>query len=207
MSKRGAVQSCRGGSGTSNITANRAVTLREPGQRVGMVETAIQSPGVPMLCGMTEADQDDTRTRYRWGACTITQAASHGSEHRRQRARDERSLPRSSRSVSAGAHAGIAHPVPTDTRCGAAASITSHPWRRAGPRGDVSTDAPSHLLNGSRRTGPQLAPPPPTAAAVSAPELRAGESQFPTSLRRVQWSREAPGRSTLCRTSVTSFSS
>ena len=38
-------------------------------------------------------------------------------------ARDERSLPRSSSSGSAGAHAGIAHPVPTDTRRGAAASI------------------------------------------------------------------------------------
>ena len=35
-----------------------------------------------------------------------------GGGHRRQRARDERSLPRSSRSSSAGAHAGIALPVP-----------------------------------------------------------------------------------------------
>ena len=51
------------------------------------------------------------------------QAARHAAEQRRHRARDDRSLPRSSRSASAAAHAGIAQPVPTDTRCGAAASI------------------------------------------------------------------------------------
>ena len=131
MSKRGAVQSLRGGSGTSNSAATRAVTLREPGQRVGMVETEIQSPGIPMLCGMTEAEPGDTRTRYRWGEGTITQAASHGSGQRRHRARDERSLPRSSRSGSAFAHAGIALPVPPDTRRGAAASIDLALLRRS----------------------------------------------------------------------------
>ena len=47
--------------------------------------------------------------------------------------RDERSLPRSSRSVSAGAHAGIAHAVPTDTRRGAAATVDARgaPAQRA----------------------------------------------------------------------------
>ena len=40
------------------------------------------------------------------------QAASHGGGHRGQRARDERSLSRSSRSGSADAHAGIAHSGP-----------------------------------------------------------------------------------------------
>ena len=66
------------------------------------------------------------RTARRRPGTPAHQAASHGGGHRRHRARDERSLPRSSRSGSAGAHAGIAPSGPPDTRCGAAAPLINH---------------------------------------------------------------------------------
>jgi MinD-like ATPase involved in chromosome partitioning or flagellar assembly len=75
MSKIVAVHSFRGGTGKSNTTANLAVALAETGQRVGIVDTDIQSPGIHILFGMTEAEQVATLNTYLWGACDITQAA------------------------------------------------------------------------------------------------------------------------------------
>lgn len=49
MSKMVSVHSFRGGTGKSNTTANLAVALAETGQRVGIVDTDIQSPGIHIL--------------------------------------------------------------------------------------------------------------------------------------------------------------
>ena len=78
MSKIVAVHSFRGGTGKSNTTANLAVALAETGQRVGIVDTDIQSPGIHILFGMREEEQVATLNTYLWGACDITQAAYGG---------------------------------------------------------------------------------------------------------------------------------
>lgn len=46
------VHSFRGGTGKSNLTANVAVQLAQHGQRVGVVDTDIQSPGIHVLFGL-----------------------------------------------------------------------------------------------------------------------------------------------------------
>ena len=75
MSKIVSVHSFRGGTGKSNTTANLAVALAETGQRVGIVDTDIQSPGIHILFGMREDEQVATLNTYLSGACDITQAA------------------------------------------------------------------------------------------------------------------------------------
>lgn len=47
--------SFRGGTGKSNLTANLAVQLAQRGERVGVVDTDIQSPGIHVLFGMQGA--------------------------------------------------------------------------------------------------------------------------------------------------------
>jgi septum site-determining protein MinD len=44
--------SFRGGTGKSNLTANIAVQLAQHGERVGVVDTDIQSPGIHVLFGL-----------------------------------------------------------------------------------------------------------------------------------------------------------
>lgn len=44
--------SFRGGTGKSNTTANVAAFLAIGGQRVGVIDTDIQSPGIHVLFGM-----------------------------------------------------------------------------------------------------------------------------------------------------------
>lgn len=44
--------SFRGGTGKSNLTANVAVQLAQQGERVGVVDTDIQSPGIHVLFGL-----------------------------------------------------------------------------------------------------------------------------------------------------------
>lgn len=46
------IHSFRGGTGKSNLTANLAVQLAQQGQRVGVVDTDIQSPGIHVLFGL-----------------------------------------------------------------------------------------------------------------------------------------------------------
>src|SRR5258705_12036788 len=48
------VHSFRGGTGKSNATANIAALLAAEGQRVGVVDTDIQSPGIHVLFGMED---------------------------------------------------------------------------------------------------------------------------------------------------------
>jgi septum site-determining protein MinD len=70
-----AVHSFRGGTGKSNTTANLAALVAREGNRVGIIDTDIQSPGIHVLFGF---DQDQVKyalNDYLWGRCRIEQAA------------------------------------------------------------------------------------------------------------------------------------
>jgi len=75
MAKIVSVHSFRGGTGKSNLTANLAVTLSQQGQRVGIVDTDIQSPGIHVLFGLDEDKIDRALNDYLWGRCAIRDAA------------------------------------------------------------------------------------------------------------------------------------
>jgi MinD-like ATPase involved in chromosome partitioning or flagellar assembly len=53
MAKIISIHSFRGGTGKSNTTANLAALLAADGQRVGVIDTDIQSPGIHVLFGLT----------------------------------------------------------------------------------------------------------------------------------------------------------
>lgn len=75
MSKIISIHSFRGGTGKSNTTANLAVLLAAQGQRVGVIDTDIQSPGVHVLFGLDEGSITHSLNDYLWGRCAIEQAA------------------------------------------------------------------------------------------------------------------------------------
>lgn len=75
MSRIVSVHSFRGGTGKSNVTANLAVTLARRGERVGIVDTDIQSPGVHVLFGFDEDRVERSLNEYLWGECAIEEAA------------------------------------------------------------------------------------------------------------------------------------
>src|SRR5215468_10101135 len=76
MSKIVSIHSFRGGTGKSNITASLAALLAAGGQRVGIVDTDIQSPGIHVICGLKEQDVQHSLNEYLWGQCSI-EAAAH----------------------------------------------------------------------------------------------------------------------------------
>lgn len=69
------VHSFRGGTGKSNITANVAAVLAQGGQRVGVVDTDIQSPGIHILFGMESHRIQHSLNDYLNGTCTIEETA------------------------------------------------------------------------------------------------------------------------------------
>ncbi len=71
MSKIVAVHSFRGGTGKSNTVANTAALLANDGLRVGVIDTDIQSPGVHVLFGLSEAELSPSLDDYLWGKCAI----------------------------------------------------------------------------------------------------------------------------------------
>jgi len=75
MPKIISVHSYRGGTGKSNTTANLAALLAAAGQRVGVVDTDIQSPGIHILFGLDEAEMRHSLNDYLWGTCQIKEAA------------------------------------------------------------------------------------------------------------------------------------
>lgn len=75
MSKIISIHSFRGGTGKSNTTANLAVLLAATGQRVGVVDTDIQSPGIHVLFGLTGESIGHSLNDYLWGRCGIGEAA------------------------------------------------------------------------------------------------------------------------------------
>jgi MinD-like ATPase involved in chromosome partitioning or flagellar assembly len=75
MSHIVAIHSFRGGTGKSNLTANLATLLAVAGQRVGVIDTDIQSPGIHILFGLHDTEVRHALNDYLWGACTIEQTA------------------------------------------------------------------------------------------------------------------------------------
>ncbi|MBN1563907.1 MAG: MinD/ParA family protein [Anaerolineae bacterium] len=75
MYKIVSVHSFRGGTGKSNTTANIAAVLALRGQRVGVVDTDIQSPGIHVLFGFDADSMEHSLNDYLWGKCTIEQTA------------------------------------------------------------------------------------------------------------------------------------
>ena len=69
------VHSFRGGTGKSNTTASLAALMAQMGNRVGVIDTDIQSPGIHVLFGLDESEMKFALNDYLWGNCTIDQAA------------------------------------------------------------------------------------------------------------------------------------
>lgn len=67
--------SFRGGTGKSNLTANMAAHLARLGNRVGIVDGDIQSPGIHIIFGLDVDGLNQTLNHYLWGQCTIEEAA------------------------------------------------------------------------------------------------------------------------------------
>lgn len=75
MSQIVSVHSFRGGTGKSNTTANLATLIASRGQRVGIVDTDIQSPGIHVVFGLNEEKINRTLNDYLWGRCAIEESA------------------------------------------------------------------------------------------------------------------------------------
>ena len=75
MSKIVSVHSFRGGTGKSNSTANLASIVARQGNRVGIVDTDIQSPGIHVLFGFDEEKMKLSLNDYLWGRCAIEETA------------------------------------------------------------------------------------------------------------------------------------
>ena len=60
------VHSFRGGTGKSNATANVAAVLASLGQRVGVIDTDIQSPGIHILFGLSGDEITRSLNDFLW---------------------------------------------------------------------------------------------------------------------------------------------
>ncbi|MUG96673.1 AAA family ATPase [Scytonema sp. UIC 10036] len=75
MSKIIAVHSFRGGTGKSNLTANLAVAVALQGNRVAIVDTDLQSPGIHALFNINETITGKTLNDYLWNRSSIADTA------------------------------------------------------------------------------------------------------------------------------------
>ena len=75
MAKIISTHSFRGGTGKSNTTANLAVLTARAGNRVGIIDTDIQSPGIHVLFRLGADDFRYSLNDYLWGKCRIEEAA------------------------------------------------------------------------------------------------------------------------------------
>jgi len=75
MGKIVSIHSFRGGTGKSNTTANLAAQAAMAGNRVGVVDTDIQSPGIHVLFGLDEENMGKTLNDFLHGKCKIEEAA------------------------------------------------------------------------------------------------------------------------------------
>lgn len=69
------IHSYRGGTGKSNFTANLSTTVAALGNRVGVVDTDLPSPGIHNLFGLEPEQMDKTLNNYLWNEADITEAA------------------------------------------------------------------------------------------------------------------------------------
>ena len=81
MPKVVSVHSYRGGTGKSNFTANLATTLASQGNRVGVVDTDVPSPGIHNILGLEPEQMDKTLNSYLWGESPIEDAVYDVSEN------------------------------------------------------------------------------------------------------------------------------
>ena len=75
MAKIISIHSFRGGTGKSNTTANLAALLAAQGQRVGVIDTDIQSPGIHILFGLAGEEIQASLNDYLWHGRDIKDAA------------------------------------------------------------------------------------------------------------------------------------
>lgn len=75
MPKVVSVHSYRGGTGKSNFTANLATTIAQHGNRVGVVDTDVPSPGIHNIFGLDPENMHKTLNNYLWGESQIEEAA------------------------------------------------------------------------------------------------------------------------------------
>lgn len=69
------IHSFRGGTGKSNLTANIAAQVAAQGQRVGIIDTDIQSPGIHVLFGLDDTTITRSLNDYLWGKASINDVA------------------------------------------------------------------------------------------------------------------------------------
>jgi MinD-like ATPase involved in chromosome partitioning or flagellar assembly len=69
------VHSFRGGTDKSNTTANLAAQLALRGQRVGVIDTNIQSPGIHVLFGLDGESISASLNDFLWGGHAIEETA------------------------------------------------------------------------------------------------------------------------------------
>ena len=75
------IHSYRGGTGKSNFTANLATTIALQGNRVGVIDTDVPSPGIHNLFGLEEPGKEGkTLNNYLWGETAIEETAYDVSE-------------------------------------------------------------------------------------------------------------------------------
>ena len=75
MAKIISIHSYRGGTGKSNMTANLATLVAFEGNRVGIIDTDLPSPGINILFGLVNKQGDRTLNDFLWKNCKITDAA------------------------------------------------------------------------------------------------------------------------------------
>lgn len=81
MPKVISIHSYRGGTGKSNFTANLATTIAAQGNRVGVVDTDVPSPGIHNLFDLDLDHVGPTLNNYLWGESAIENTAYDVSEN------------------------------------------------------------------------------------------------------------------------------
>jgi MinD-like ATPase involved in chromosome partitioning or flagellar assembly len=74
------VHSFRGGTGKSNTTANLAAVLASRGQRVGVIDADIQSPGIHVIFGIAGEDVSASLNDFLWGTGELSSIAQDVTE-------------------------------------------------------------------------------------------------------------------------------
>jgi MinD-like ATPase involved in chromosome partitioning or flagellar assembly len=75
MSKIISIHSYRGGTGKSNTTANLATLVAREGNRVGIIDTDLPSPGIHILFGFGNKHGYGTLNDFLWGKSKISDVA------------------------------------------------------------------------------------------------------------------------------------
>jgi MinD-like ATPase involved in chromosome partitioning or flagellar assembly len=81
MPKVVSIHSYRGGTGKSNFTANLATAIALQGNRVGVVDTDVPSPGIHNIFGLKPENTKNTLNSYLWGEAPIEEAAYDVGSH------------------------------------------------------------------------------------------------------------------------------